>query len=145
MYRLYSGLWQEDVQLTIYNSPSWSASCFFPLCFLLYNTRRCWRSDGGWLFFPTFKRMIFFLFSLKSFNILMADQWSSSLYSSASFDIRSSPNGPSAHFVQYKKSNSGTVSLVKSLLLCISWNIFSTGIWNVFYWARIYRFIDQQP
>ncbi len=44
MYRLYSGKWQENVQLTICSSPSWSASCFF-LCFFFSNTQRCWGSD----------------------------------------------------------------------------------------------------
>ncbi len=48
MYRLYSGLWQENVQLTIRNSPSWSASCFF-LCVFFSYMQRCCRSYGEWL------------------------------------------------------------------------------------------------
>ncbi len=48
MHRLYGGLWQENVQLTIHSSPSWSVSCFF-LCVFFSNKQRCWRSDGGWL------------------------------------------------------------------------------------------------
>ncbi len=48
MYRLYSSLWQENVQLTICSSPSWSPLCFF-LSVFSSNTQRCWLSDGDWL------------------------------------------------------------------------------------------------
>ncbi len=48
MYRLYSSLWQENVQLTICSIPSWSPLCFF-LSVFSSNTQRCWLSDGDWL------------------------------------------------------------------------------------------------
>ncbi len=85
------------------------------------------------LFLPTFKLMIFSLFSLNSFRHLTHfNGLSSSPYPSESFDICCSSNCPSAHVIQYRNSGTTQKLYISQLTttLSASKNITKNYLWH---------------